>query len=288
MLPAGERPLLERTIQQPRRSGSGGQPDDARPGREHRGGNRQRRGIRIKSTHSERGLTLWHRGGLNLGHEVDGREVPIMVISSPESCFRKNMARFYRKCGARHNHGGSPQGMRHPRAFLQWWNARMSGSTTVREKPLVNSADQRGMHVSERTAIDFIPAGERLDIIRTRCGRWKRAPASAESRSSRTGKTLAVSRSTTPGTGRNASNGRICDSRPAARRAQRARRWRGAGYAPIGAVGRAPMGTARLARRDRHAGSRRCRLAGSRNEVAPAARCRARTRHRSRYRPRHR
>jgi dTDP-glucose pyrophosphorylase len=161
MLPVGDRPLLERTIEQLRRSGiedvlltTHYLPESIV---EHFGDGHAF-GVRLNYSNEEEPLGT--AGGLRLLDQPDG---PFLVINGDilTGVSYQQMIRFHEKQGALMTVGVRTHEVQIPFGVVECEDVRVMG---LKEKPSLTFFVNAGIYLLEPAACDYIPAGRRFDM----------------------------------------------------------------------------------------------------------------------------
>lgn len=161
MLPVGDRPLLERTIQQLRRSGIKDVSLTTHYLTEsivRHFGDGEAFGVRISYSNEEQPLGT--AGGLKLLNRPDG---PFLVINGDvlTGVSFEDMLHYHRFHGAEITVGVRRYEVNVPFGVVECDDVRI---TQLREKPHLTLFINAGIYLLEPTACDYIPEGERFDM----------------------------------------------------------------------------------------------------------------------------
>ena len=161
MLPVGDRPLLERTIEQLRRSGI----RDVNLTTHYlpesivdHFGDGEAFGVRINYSNEDEPLGT--AGGLRLLERVNG---PFLVINGDilTGVSYQQMIRFHQKHGALMTVGVRVHEIQIPFGVVECEDVRV---TELKEKPSLTLLVNAGIYLLEPSACDYIPAGRRFDM----------------------------------------------------------------------------------------------------------------------------
>lgn len=161
MLPVGDRPLLERSIEQLRRSGirdvsltTHYLPESIIS----HFGDGEAFGVRI--SYSNEDQPLGTAGGLKLVKRPDG---PFVVINGDilTGVSFEEMLRYHRTYGAEMTVGVRKHDVKVPFGVVECDDARI---TALREKPLLTLLINAGIYLLDPSAYDLIPEGEHFDM----------------------------------------------------------------------------------------------------------------------------
>lgn len=161
MLPVGDRPLLELTIQQLRRAGirevnltTHYLPENII----RHFGNGEAFGVRLSYAREDHPLGT--AGGLKLLKRADG---PFLVINGDilTGVSFQEMLGYHRKYGAEMTVGVRKYEVKVPFGVIECDDARV---TQLREKPTLNFFVNAGVYLLQPSACDYIPEGQRFDM----------------------------------------------------------------------------------------------------------------------------
>jgi dTDP-glucose pyrophosphorylase/predicted transcriptional regulator len=161
MLPVGDRPLLERTIQQLHRFGirdvsltTHYLPENIR----QHFGDGEAFGVRL--SYAQEDHPMGTAGGLKLMKRADG---PFLVINGDilSGVSFEEMLAFHRKYGAEITVGVRKYEMQVPFGVVECEDVRI---TQLREKPSLTFFINAGMYLLEPSVCDYIPDGQRFDM----------------------------------------------------------------------------------------------------------------------------